>query len=260
MKKEIYLFRHGQSQANAERKRTIPFPFLFRIFRKLLGFHFTLKLIQIIDKIRGYKNSYPLIDKDIPLVELGEFQALMTGKILATKSIFPDLILCSDFLRARQTTDGILNGIKAVTGKNYTNKILYSKLIVERNGGINFGYPLFYYPVLFPEVNKIYKKKSKYDFCPPGGESIRELRENRIPALLDILSHLNFETLFIVAHGITNSSILSLLTEEDIELVNLSCPNLGVYHFLWEENSGKWILDENFKKGLPIDPSIPITN
>lgn len=257
--REIYLFRHGHSQANAERFRKIPFPKFFLIIRKVFGLLITVRLIQILDRLRGYNNKYPTVDKDTPLEPLGIEQAELTGKILADKNIMPDLILCSDYLRTRQTTDGILRGIETKTGKNLTNRILYSKLLVERSSGIEYGYPLSYYPVLFPETNKIYQTTHKLDFRPPGGESIRDVRFNRIPELLEILQHLEFKTLFIIGHGVTNSTIVSLLTGEDIEKVQIGNPNLGVYRFTSDGLKNKWELDPDFKKGRTIDESIPFS-
>lgn len=257
--REIYLFRHGHSQANAQRNRNIPFPKFFSFLRNLFGFSFTLRIIQILDTLRGYKIDYPLSDESIPLENLGINQSELTGKILADKNIMPDLILCSDYLRTRQTADGILRGIREKTGKNFHNRILYSKLLIERSSGSEYGYPLSYYPVLFPETNKIYKTTHKLDFRPPNGESIRDVRYKRIPELLQILQHLEFKTLFIIGHGVTNSTIVSLLTGEDIEKVQIGNPNLGVYRFTSDGLSDKWLLDSEFTKGKVIDPSIPLS-
>jgi broad specificity phosphatase PhoE len=181
MKKEIYLFRHGHSQANAERFRKIPIQALFIFIRKIFGFSFTVKLIKIIDLLRGHNSNYPIPDKDTPLEPLGIEQAELTGKVLAEKNILPDLILCSDYLRTRQTTKGIISGIKKHVSQEFDVQVLYSTLIVERDGGYEYGYPLSYYPVLFPETNEMYHKSPKLDFCPPGGESIRDVRYNRVP-------------------------------------------------------------------------------
>ena len=257
--REIYLFRHGHSQANAERNRKILFPKFFSFIRNSFGLSITLKLIRFIDTIRGYNNNYPLADENIPLENLGKDQAELTGKILADKNIIPDLILSSDYLRTRQTTDGILNGFKIQTGKFLENRVLYSKLIIERSSGVEYGYPLSYYPVLFPDTNAMYQTTPKLDFRPPGGESIRDVRFNRIPELLNILQHLEFKTLFIIGHGVTNSTIVSLLTGEDIENIRIGTPNLGVYRFTSDGASDKWILDPNFKNGKTIDPSTPFS-
>ncbi len=259
MIKEIYLFRHGHSQANAERFRKIPFPKFFLLIRKVFGFSITVKLIQILDRLRGHNHKYPTIDKDTPLEPLGIEQALLTGKILAEKSILPDLILCSDYLRTRQTANGIIKGIETQIGKKLPIQILYSTLIIERDGGYEYGYPLSYYPVLFPETNEMYQKSPKLDFRPPGGESIRDVRYNRIPELKKILDSLNFKTLFIVGHGVTNSTIVSLLTGEDIENVRIGSPNLGVYRFTSQPESDKWELDPKFARGKTVDSSIPFS-
>lgn len=259
MKKEIYLFRHGHSQANAERFRKIPFQALFIFIRKIFGFSFTVKLIKIIDLLRGHNSHYPIPDKDTPLESLGIEQAELTGKVLAEKNILPDLILCSDYLRTRQTTKGMISGIKKYLDQEFDVQVLYSTLIVERDGGYEYGYPLSYYPVLFPETNEMYHKSPKLDFRPPGGESIRDLRYNRIPALKKVLASLNFKTLFIVGHGVTNSTIVSLLTGEDIENIRIGSPNLGVYRFTSNDDSDKWELDPNYARGKTIDKSIPFS-
>ncbi len=257
--KEIYLFRHGHSQANAERFRKIPFPKFFLLIRKVFGFSITIKLIQILDMLRGHNHKYPTVDKDTPLEPLGIEQAELTGEVLAEKEIFPDLILCSDFLRTRQTTNGIIKGMEKKLNRKLEVHVLYSTLIVERDSGYEYGYPLSYYPVLFPETNEIYQKTPKLDFRPPGGESIHDVRNNRIPELKKILASLNFKTLFIVGHGVTNSTVVSLLTGEDIENVRIGSPNLGVYKFTSNGESDKWELDPSYSRGKAIDKSIPFS-
>lgn len=259
MIKEIYLFRHGHSQANAERFRKIPLTKFFLLIRKVFGFSITVKLIQILDRLRGHNHKYPTLDKDTPLEPLGIEQAELTGEALAEKEIFPDLILCSDFLRTRQTTSGIIKGIEKKLNRKLEVQVLYSTLIVERDSGYEYGYPLSYYPVLFPETNEMYQKTPKLDFRPPGGESIRDVRYNRIPELKQILDSLQYKTLFIVGHGVTNSTIVSLLTGEPIENIRIGSPNLGVYRFTSDDKSDKWELDPKFARGKTINSSIPFS-
>ncbi|HNN78128.1 MAG TPA: histidine phosphatase family protein, partial [Leptospiraceae bacterium] len=249
--REIYLFRHGYSRANALRHKKLSFqPFLLLI-RKVFGFSFTLFLIQLLELFKTGTILKRLADKDIPLEQIGILQSELTGKFLANRKIHPDLILCSDFLRTRETTQGILKGIQSITEIDHKDKIIYSSLIVERDGGIEFGYPLSYYPVLYPKTNEIYKTTHRLDFKPPMGESIKDVRFKRIPNLIYLLNQFNSKTIFIVGHGITNSAILSLLTDTELEKVKIGMENLGVYHLI-EDISGKWLLDPNFSSGQRI--------
>lgn len=257
--REIYLFRHGYSRANAHRYKRLPFQKILLFIRHRFGFHITVLIIKLIELFKTGKLLKRVADKDIPLEQVGLTQAKLTGNFLARKKILPDLILSSDYLRTRETTSGILDGIKEVTGIDYTDKILYTNLIIERDGGVEYGYPLSFYPVLFPATNEVYQKTHKLDFKPPGGESIREVRSNRIPKLIPILNSIHAKKIFIVGHGITNSTILSLLTETSIDQVKIGMENLGVYHFI-EEVSGKWKLDPLYANGERIDPSIPRTD
>ena len=257
--REIYLFRHGHSKANSARNKKVPFPKFFIFLRKYFSVSTTFKLIQFVNRLKTGSYLSLQADSEIPLESLGHEQAELTGKVLAQRKILPDLILCSDFLRTRQTANGILKVIQSETSLDITHRLLFSKLIVERDGGDEYGYPLSYYPVLFPETNTIYRTTNKLDFRPPGGESIRDVRQKRIPELLEILKQLRFKTLFIVGHGITNSTIVCLLTGEDIETVQIGSPNLGVYRFISNEQSGNWVLDPDFVNAQTIDPSIPFT-
>ena len=95
-------------------------------------------------------------------------QAELTGKVLAEKNILPDLILCSDYLRTRQTTKGIIDGLKKNLREEFEVQVLYTTVIVERDGGYEYGFPLSYYPVLFPETNEMYHKSPKLDFVLPA--------------------------------------------------------------------------------------------
>ncbi len=227
--------------------------------RRLVGFKLTLKAVQLVDKFRNKNTPFEHPDNLIPLEKLGYHQANITGKELGKKNIIPDLILCSDYLRTRQTTETILKGIKSITGIDLQPKVLYSKLIVERNAGITEGFPKAYYSVLFPEINNEYAAKTNLEFRPPEGESILDVRYNRIPPLMDLINSLNFNTLFIVAHARTNACIRSLLTGEEMQTVKLGMPNLGVYRFLFNQESAGWDLDTEHHSGQPISDKIQIT-
>ncbi|MDD5457462.1 MAG: phosphoglycerate mutase family protein [Candidatus Margulisbacteria bacterium] len=258
--KQIFIFRHGHSKANTSRFRRILFPGFFKILREYFGFQVALKGVQLVDRFRNKHTPFRQPDYKIPLEPIGKIQAELTGRELATLGIIPDLIVSSDYLRTRQTTAGIIKGFKAVSGVDLTSRILYSELIVERRSGKTSGYPQEYYPILFPEVQQKFETESRLTFRPPDGESILDVRNNRIPDLAHIINLLNFKTLFIVGHGLTNSTIRSLLTQEDMAEVRIGSPNLGVYKFVLDTAKNIWVLDQNLDGSTPISEKITITN
>lgn len=257
---EIYIFRHGNSRANASRDRTLPCGNMFSVARRWLGYDAALKMVQRFDALRNKCTPFEVKDRDIPLTEIGYNQARLTGKEVAALGILPDLLLVSTYRRTRETAAGILAGIQEVTEQDFSRLVLLTDIIVERKSGYTSGFPRAYFGVLFPEVDRAYRNGNKIDFRPPGGESIYDVRFKRIPGLHDILGRISFATLFIVGHGITNTCIRSLLTGEDIYKIRLGSPNLGVYHFIQADGKDQpWVLDPKLDGSEPISSAIPRT-
>jgi|GEM_PF-1830090 broad specificity phosphatase PhoE len=256
---EIYLFRHGNSRSNASRDRSLPLSGLFSSLRETFGYETALTLIQRFDALRGKFTPFEVPDHDIPLTKVGRQQARQTGIELARQMILPDFILVSSYRRTIETAEGILAGIKEVTGQDLAYLVLKTDLIIERSSGQTSGFPKAYYRVLFPEVDSQFRTTDKVDFRPPGGESIHDVRFNRLPPLLDLLGKVNFTRLFVVGHGLTNTCIRSLLTGEDIRKIRVGSPNLGVYHFTRIERETLWTLDPKLDGSQSISDKIPLT-
>lgn len=143
---------------------------------------------------------------DIPLSTVGIIQAQKTAQRLAKENIVA--IYSSDLMRARQTAE--------IIGSKHNLAINYSKGLRE----INFGH----------WEGKTYQEIEKEDpqllqqwiedpekLKIPDGETFSELRDRAFRVINDILAKHDQETVLVVAHGGTISTILCKVLGMDLK-------------------------------------------
>lgn len=259
---EIYVVRHGNSISDASRNRQFPFGLkkVVRAIRSAVSSEAALKVVALADRIRGEKVPYTMPDPEIPLTKLGHLQAMRTGEEMARRKIFPDLVFCSPYKRTRETAQDILSGIYRYSKASLFHRLSFLDVLVSRRSGAAANYPRPYLSVLFPEEDARYKNSNRIEFRPPGGESIRDIFEKRLPPFRAILERVSFSTLLIIGHAYINTCTRSLLTGEPLETVPIGGPNLGVYRFERKPGDILWQLDPALDGRHPISDEIPITN
>jgi len=130
-------------------------------------------------------------DQDCKLTPLGHDQALALGVMLGDIEI-PDVILTSPYTRAKQTTEGVVQGIQSViyaTGSRliYRPRIVVEERIREIEFGIMDGIDRATFRKLFPSEADRRERDGKYYYRPPGGENRPDVRL-RVHSVLDTLN------------------------------------------------------------------------
>jgi broad specificity phosphatase PhoE len=150
--------RHGQSEANVRKEAA---------------------------KKDGQEPSWTgvLRDQDSPLTPLGWRQADALGMMIGEMGVNyrPDVVITSPYLRAKQTTEGIINGMR------HAPEVVVEERIREIEFGIMDGIDRATFRKLFPSEADRRERDGKYYYRPPGGENRPDVRL-RVHSVLDTLN------------------------------------------------------------------------
>ncbi|MGV9662392.1 histidine phosphatase family protein [Nocardia niigatensis] len=105
-----------------------------------------------------------LRDADVPLTELGEAQATATGKRLAEVDPGFDLVLCSPYLRTRETA-------RIALGHLTPPPVYFDERIRDREPGVLFGLTRLGIQRRFPDEYREMQRSGGFYHRPRGGES-----------------------------------------------------------------------------------------
>ncbi|MDR0227001.1 MAG: histidine phosphatase family protein [Burkholderiaceae bacterium] len=161
---------------------------------------------------------------DIPLNDLGLWQAAQAGKALAGESVAA--IYSSDLLRAHATAQAVAR----TTGAPLTT----DKGLRERCFGRFEGQTFSDIEASHPEDALRWRKRDP-EFVPDGGgESLRMLRE-RISATVDRLASRHAgEQIVVVAHGGVMDILYRLATHQDLQSPRTwALGNAAINRLLW---------------------------
>ena len=185
----LWLVRHGQSAGNVARDAA-----------QLSG------ALQIELNLR---------DVDVPLSPMGEQQADALGRWFTHHRVRPDVILCSPYLRARQTAERF----RAAGGTAPETTICADERLREKEFGILDGLTTAGVAAIVPQQAEFRRLLGKFYHRPPGGESWCDVIL-RLRSLLDTVSlHHAGRPVMIVAHQVVvlcMRYILEGLSEEEI--------------------------------------------
>jgi len=188
----LWLVRHGQSQGNVARDAA--------------------------DQSGAHEIDINMRDVDVPLSDLGLKQAEAAGRYFAGLPVDerPELILCSPYVRARQTAElickaGALSGGPART--------IIDERLREREFGIFDRLTTVGIRARFPEEAEHRRRLGKFYHRPPGGESWADV----ILRLRSVLNTINLQycdrRVLVVCHQVVvlcMRYILEGLDEEQI--------------------------------------------
>ncbi len=145
------------------------------------------------NRIQGRHNS--------ALSPTGIAQVHQWAKFLGQYTI--NRIMSSDLDRAKATVAIVQEYIHDIP-------VEYTPILQEQSWGDWEG-------MTFPELHKHHKEEltrqiqSGWDFCPPGGESRREVLQRTFPFLQDLIGRFPSETILVVSHeGIVKSILYHL--------------------------------------------------
>jgi broad specificity phosphatase PhoE len=204
-------------------------------------------------------------DVDVPLSSLGERQSDALGEWLAglAPDEAPTILLCSPYLRARQTADRIL---AAFDRPPRIERILDERLR-EKEFGILDRLTRHGIRAKYPELSAQWRHVGKFYFRPPGGESWCDVilrlrsfiemvtREHRGERVLVVGHQVIVNCLRYLLERLDEAQILAIDREADV-------PNCGVTSYRFDAGAGrhgKLVLDlQNFV--LPLrDAGAPVT-
>jgi 2,3-bisphosphoglycerate-dependent phosphoglycerate mutase len=165
-------------------------------------------------------------DQDSPLTVLGHKQAFDLGVMIGlgdervplTERVndLPEVIVTSPYLRAKQTTNGIVSGIRSIH-PTYNPRIVVEERVREIEFGIMDGIDRATFRKLFPSEADRRERDGKYYYRAPGGENRPDVRL-RVHSVLDTLNrdYVGMKVL-VVCHSVVVLAFRSLIErwEED---------------------------------------------
>jgi 2,3-bisphosphoglycerate-dependent phosphoglycerate mutase len=172
-------------------------------------------------------------DQDAQLVKLGHQQAYSLGRMLTSYPIVGsspvrlDYIITSPYLRAKQTTERICQGM------GHNPRIVVDERIREIEFGVMDGIDRKKFRELYPLEADRRERDGKYYYRPPGGENRPDVRL-RVHSVLDTLNrdYVGTKTM-IVCHSVVVLAFRSLIERwEESEYLKVDkeddCKNCGL--------------------------------
>jgi broad specificity phosphatase PhoE len=184
----LWLVRHGQSQGNVAREAA--------------------------DEAGLHEIGIDLRDVDVPLSELGVQQAQATGNWFASlpERERPELILCSPYVRARQTAEIICKAGALAGGPART---IIDERLREREFGIFDRLTTAGIRHKFPEEAAHRRRLGKFYHRPPGGESWADVILRLRSMLNTINLHYCDRRVLVVCHQVVVLCFRYILEELD---------------------------------------------
>ena len=180
-------------------------------------------------------------DADVPLSVLGVEQSRAVGSWIAQRPVSerPEIVLCSPYLRARQTAEYIIEAGALLPG---APPIVVDERLREREFGVLDRLTRAGIIEFHPEQAEMRARLGKFYHRPPGGESWCDVIL-RLRSLLDTLSlHYASRRVLIVGHEVVVLCLRYLLEDLDeqrILAINAEgdMANCGVTEYVHHEGS-----------------------
>jgi broad specificity phosphatase PhoE len=137
-------------------------------------------------------------DAEVPLTEAGRVQARDLGTWLASRSPRPDVVLSSPYVRARQTTDIMLDGLRQLTGR--ASEVRVDERLRDRELGVLEMQTATAIRRRFPDEAARRHKVGEFLYRPAGGESFPDVALRLRSLLRDISDDHAGRRVLIVGH------------------------------------------------------------
>jgi broad specificity phosphatase PhoE len=208
-----------------------------------------------------------LRDVDVPLSPLGERQATALGHWFAQGEAHdrPDIILCSTYVRARETARLFREG----GGASPEDPICGDERLREKEFGILDGLTTAGILADEPQQAEFRRLLGKFYHRPPGGESWCDVIF-RLRSLLDTVSlHYHGRNVMIVAHQVVVLClryIIENLTEQEILAIDAEgdVANCSVTEYVFDPDAGKQgglkLVRYNVTAPMEDDPAAQVTS
>ncbi|MEO7336863.1 MAG: histidine phosphatase family protein [Caldimonas sp.] len=181
-------------------------------------------------------------DVDVPLSDLGERQARALGAwfgaLDAAKQ--PDVVLCSPYVRARETARIVIE--TGMAGRDIARVV--DERLREKEFGILDRLTPLGIRAHFPELAEQRRQVGKFYFRPPGGESWCDVILRLRSVIEMITREYRREQVLVVAHQVTVNCMRYLLERLDeaqiLEIDRLAdVPNCGVTSYEFDPSAGR---------------------
>lgn len=206
-------------------------------------------------------------DVDVPLSELGERQAKALGRWFAQGDghALPEVILCSPYLRARETA----RLFRDAGGADPDEAICGDERLREKEFGILDGLTTPGILAEQPQQAEFRRLLGKFYHRPPGGESWCDVIF-RLRSLLDTVSlHYRGRPVMIVAHQVVVLClryIIENLSEAEILAIDAQgdVANCSVTEYVFDPEAGKsgglTLVRYNVTAPMDEDPAAEVTS
>ena len=140
----------------------------------------------------------PGSDAEVALTELGRIQARDFGTWLASRSPRPDVVLSSPYVRARQTTDIAMDGLRQLAGR--APEVRVDERLRDRELGVLEMQTMAGIRRRFPDEVARRQKVGEFLYRPAGGESFADVALRIRSLLRDIIDDLAGRRVLIIGH------------------------------------------------------------
>jgi broad specificity phosphatase PhoE len=217
----LWIVRHGQSAGNVARDAAVA-----------AG----LPVIDIEHR-----------DIDTPLSELGKTQAVALGQWFGEMPADrrPDVVLCSPYVRARETTRLLLEAA-GIDGKSV--RVRMDERLREKEFGILDRLTVYGIRAKFPELSHQRSHVGKFYFRPPGGESWCDVIL-RLRSLVEMATREHGgQRVLVVAHQVIVNCmryLLECMDEAQILAIDklADVPNCGVTSYEYDPATDSLVPD-----------------
>ncbi|MEV6557882.1 histidine phosphatase family protein [Nocardia sp. NPDC051756] len=183
-------------------------------------------------------------DSTIGLTDLGERQAAATGRWFAARDSdqLPDLVLCSPYLRAVQTSQLLEQELRAA-GRDLPCHHIDQRLYDRHRGRLSTLSPIVVRE-RYPEESAK-EARDPLGYRPPDGESFRDVADRLRGVVADLAADQRHRRVLIVAHDavvLFLRQLLENLTEAEISAISEDGLAGNASITSWERHAGGYRL------------------
>ena len=179
-------------------------------------------------------------DVDTPLSALGEQQADALGRWFAALPARPGVVLCSPYVRARQTAERIV----AALGEGADVTLQHDERLREKEFGILDRLTKVGIIHKFPELAEQRRHVGKFYFRPPGGESWCDVILRLRSVIETVTREYRGERVLVVSHQVIVNCFRYLLERlDEAQILDIDraadVPNCSVTSYEFDRTLGR---------------------
>lgn len=216
---ELVFIRHGLSAYN-QLKIDKAVSKLYALFKKNFENKPSACITRLLAEVVKRRFALPYGDDDTPLDPSAKPDCIMVGKTMAQKLQLPDVIICSPYLRTRQTLEFLIQGWPELS------KVLVyheDRVREKEHGMANLCSDWRVFHALYPDQKKLYDKLGPYWYRYPQGENTLDVRDRIRSWTSTLVREFSGKRILVVTHHLTILSMranFERLTPEDFNRID----------------------------------------